>query len=75
MICAAYYGHAEAVGLLVQARADLERANIWKYTGLQMSALNGHTKALQMLIEAKADLEATDGQVSPERTRRASGYT
>ena len=67
---AASYGHTEAVGLLIQARADLERSNVDGDSPMHLSALNGHFKIVGMLIEAKANLEATNNGVSPEGGER-----
>ena len=67
---AAYYGHTEAVGLLIQARADLERSDYAGRAPIHNSAQNGHFKIVGMLIEAKANLEATNDRVSPEGGER-----
>ena len=67
---AAYYGHDEAVGLLIQARADLERSNDAGRAPIHNSGKNGHVKIVGMLIEAKANLEATNNEVSPEGGER-----
>ena len=70
MTWAAYYGHTEAVGLLIQARADLQRSDLAGDSPMHNSAINGHVKIVGMLIEAKANLEATNNEVSPEGGER-----
>ena len=56
MYAVAYNGHADALQLLLQAKADPDKASDNDgTTPMFMAAQEGHADALQLLLDAKAD--------------------
>ena len=53
---AAFKGHTECVKLLIEAKADVNKANEYGYTPLYWAALLGHTECVKLLIDAGADV-------------------
>lgn len=60
LMYASYTGFADAVRLLIKARADVNAANNHKVTALMYAAGEGYTDIVDILIEAKADVNAQD---------------
>jgi ankyrin repeat protein len=67
LIAAAHLGHAEAVKLLIAAKAPLNHVNNLGWTALMEAVVLGngganHTAALRALVEAGADVNIPDKQ-------------
>ena len=71
---AAAGGHAEQVGMLLAARADVDPVRLDSgRTPSHMAALNGHRHVLQMLADAGANLDARATRTAtPHRLRTSS---
>jgi ankyrin repeat protein len=80
LIAAAHLGHAEAVRLLIAAKAPLNHVNNLGWTALMESIVLGngganHTATLKALVEAGADVNIADRQqVTPLQHARRRGY-
>jgi ankyrin repeat protein len=80
LIAAAHLGHAEAVKLLIDAKAPLNHVNNLGWTALMESIVLGdggsrHTETLRVLLEAGADANIPDrAGVTPLAQARARGY-
>ena len=60
MLCAAEHGADRTVGLLVEARADVNRPYTRKGETALMRAVNlGHVKRVKMLLQAGSDVNET----------------
>ena len=59
---AACYGHADAVSLLLEAKAEADAASEHGWTPLHMAARNGHEPCVTKLIEGKASVHFQDLQ-------------
>ena len=53
---AAGYGHENVVGLLIELRADVNKADNGGVTPLYWAARDGHRNVVEMLINGKADV-------------------
>ena len=59
---AACYGHADSVGLLLEAKAEADAASEHGWAPLHMAARNGHEPCVTKLIEGKASVHFQDLQ-------------
>ena len=81
LIAAAHVGHAEAVKLLIAARAPLNHVNNLGWTALMEAIVLGngganHTAIVRALVEAGADVNIADRQgQTPLQHARRRGYT
>ncbi|CAM9872799.1 unnamed protein product [Ectocarpus fasciculatus] len=57
LMAAAYQGHSQVVGILLNKGADFSIVDKWGDTALITSALYGHVAVTRMLVNAGADLE------------------
>ena len=60
ILWAADNGHADVVGLLMELRADIHKANDGGETPLYRAAYNGHADVVKMLVAGKADINQAD---------------
>ena len=80
LIAAAHLGHAEAVKLLIDAKAPLNHVNNLGWTALMESIVLGngganHTATARTLVEAGADVNIADKQgATPLQHARRRGY-
>jgi ankyrin repeat protein len=80
LIAAAHLGHAEAVKLLVAAKAPLNHVNNLGWTALMEAIVlgnggAGHTATVRELVEAGADVNIADKQgATPLQHARRRGY-
>ncbi len=80
LIAAAHLGHAEAVRLLIAAKAPLNHVNNLGWTALMESIVLGnggrdHTETLRALVQAGADVNIADRQkTTPLQHARRRGY-
>jgi uncharacterized protein len=80
LIAAAHLGHAEAVKILIEAKAPLNHVNNLGWTALLESIVLGngganHTATLRALVEAGADVNIADRQGNtPLQLARRRGY-
>jgi len=80
LIAAAHLGHAEAVKLLIDAKAPLNRVNNLGWTALMEAIVLGngglnHTATVRALVEAGADVNIADKQgATPLQHARRRGY-
>jgi ankyrin repeat protein len=80
LIAAAHLGHAEAVKLLIAARAPLNHVNNIGWTALMEAIVLGnggtnHTATVRALVEAGADVNIADKQgATPLQHARRRGY-
>jgi ankyrin repeat protein len=80
LIAAAHLGHAEAVRVLIAAKAPLDHVNNLNWTALIESIVLGnggknHTDTLRALVDAGANLNIPDGSGStPLKLARNRGY-
>ena len=81
LIAAAHLGHAEAVQMLIAARAPLNHVNNLGWTALMEAIVLGnggqnHTATLRALVEAGCDVNIPDRQgITPLQHARRRGYT
>jgi ankyrin repeat protein len=81
LIAAAHLGHAEAVKMLIAARAPLNHVNRLGWTALMEAIVLGnggknHTATVRALVEAGADPNIADRQgITPLQHARRRGYT
>ena len=81
LIAAAHLGHAEAVKLLIAAKAPLNHVNNLGWTALMEAIVLGnggqnHTATLRALVEAGCDVNIADRQgITPLQHARRRGYT
>ncbi|MDF1655227.1 MAG: ankyrin repeat domain-containing protein [Coxiellaceae bacterium] len=72
---AAQEGHADVVGQLLAADADVERAFINGSTALFIAAQQGHEEVVALLLLAKADFnQAREDDVTPLSKAAENGY-
>ena len=80
LIAAAHLGHAEAVKLLIAAKAPLNHVNNLGWTALMEAIVLGnggtnHTAAVRALVEAGCDVNIADKQgTTPLQHARRRGY-
>jgi ankyrin repeat protein len=80
LIAAAHLGHAEAVKLLIDAKAPLNHVNNLGWTALMEAIVLGkgdanHTATARALVEAGADVNIADKQgATPLQHARRRGY-
>jgi len=80
LIAAAHLGHAEAVKLLIAAKAPLNHVNNLGWTALMEAVVLGnggtnHTAAVRALVEAGCDVNIADKQgTTPLQHARRRGY-
>jgi hypothetical protein len=80
LIAAAHLGHAEAVKLLIAAKAPLNHVNNLGWTALMEAVVLGnggsnHTATVRELVEAGADVNIADKQATtPLQHARRRGY-
>ena len=80
LIAAAHLGHAEAVKMLIAAKAPLNHVNNLGWTALMESVVLGsgdanHTATLRALVEAGCDVNIADKQgATPLQHARRRGY-
>jgi ankyrin repeat protein len=80
LIAAAHLGHAEAVKMLIAAKAPLNHVNNLGWTALMESIVLGnggaeHTATLKALVEAGCDVNIADRQgMTPLQHARRRGY-
>ena len=80
LIAAAHLGHAEAIKLLVDAKAPLNHVNNLGWTALMEAIVLGngglnHTATVRALVEAGADVDVADKQgATPLQHARRRGY-
>jgi uncharacterized protein len=80
LIAAAHLGHAEAVKLLIDAKAPLNHVNNLGWTALMEAIVLGngglnHTATVRALVEAGADVNVADKQgATPLQHARRRGY-
>ena len=80
LIAAAHLGHAEAVKLLIDAKAPLNHVNNLGWTALMEAIVLGngglnHTATVRALVEAGADVNIADKQgATPLQHARRRGY-
>jgi ankyrin repeat protein len=80
LIAAAHLGHAEAVKMLIAAKAPLNHVNNLGWTALMESIVLGngganHTATLRALVEAGCDVNIADRQgITPLQHARQRGY-
>ena len=80
LIAASHLGHADAVKLLVDAKAPLNHVNNLGWTALMEAIVLGnggqnHTATLRALVEAGADVNIADRQgTTPLQHARRRGY-
>jgi len=60
--CAGYFGHAEAIGALLDRRADIEVRTSFGYTPLHQAARNGHPDIVELLLGHAASIHATTAE-------------
>ena len=81
LIAAAHLGHAEAVKILIAAKAPLNHVNNLGWTALMEAIVLGsgganHTNTLKALVEAGADVNIPDRQgTTPLGHARRRGYS
>ena len=80
LIAAAHLGHAEAVRMLIAAKAPLNHVNSLGWTALMEAIVLGngganHTATVKALVEAGCDVNIADRQnVTPLQHARRRGY-
>jgi ankyrin repeat protein len=80
LIAAAHLGHAEAVKLLIAAKAPLNHVNNLGWTALMEAVVLGngdanHTATVRALVDANCDVNLADRQsVTPLQHARRRGY-
>jgi ankyrin repeat protein len=80
LIAAAHLGHAEAVKMLIAAKAPLNHVNNLGWTALMESVVLGnggadHTATLRALVEAGCDVNIADRQgITPLQHAQRRGY-
>jgi ankyrin repeat protein len=80
LIAAAHLGHAEAVELLIAAKAPLNHVNNLGWTALMEAIVLGsggakHTATVRALVEAGCDVNIADRQgITPLQHARRRGY-
>ena len=80
LIAAAHLGHAEAVKLLIEAKAPLNHVNNLGWTALMEAIVLGngglnHSATVRALVEAGADVNVADKQgATPLQHARRRGY-
>jgi ankyrin repeat protein len=80
LIAAAHLGHAEAVKMLIDAKAPLNHANNLGWTALMEAIVLGngglnHTATVRELVDAGADVNIADRQkTTPLQHARRRGY-
>jgi uncharacterized protein len=81
LIAAAHLGHADAVKMLIAARAPLNHVNNLGWTALMEAVVLGngganHTATVRALVDAGADVNVVDRQgQTPLQHARRRGYT
>ena len=65
LICAAAAGNVDMVRLLLDAQANVDKANELGVTALIWAATNCHAAATRVLIDAKAEVNVCDAVVTP----------
>ena len=58
--CAAFYGYARVIELLIVFKADLDAKDKLKTTPLQLAAKEGHVTAVEILLEHHASMTSLD---------------
>jgi ankyrin repeat protein len=80
LIAAAHLGHAEAVKMLIAAKAPLNHVNNLGWTALMEAVVlgnggSGHTASVRALVEAGCDVNIADRQgITPLQHARRRGY-
>ena len=75
LFIASHHGHLEVACLLLEARADKDKANNIGATPLVIAAESGHLEVARLLLEANADKEkATDVGATPLFLAALNGY-
>ena len=57
LIRAADNGHLEVTRLLLQSRAEVDKADIWGWTALIRAADSGHLEVTQLLLQSRAEVD------------------
>ena len=60
MDCAAFYGHATVIELLVLLKAEVDPKDKLKATPLQLAAKEGHVTAVKTLLKHNASMSSVD---------------
>lgn len=58
--CAAFYGHARVIELLVLYKANIDPKDKLKNTPLQLAAKEGHVTAVETLLKHHASMTSLD---------------
>ena len=58
--CAAFYGHARVIEVLVSLKADINAKDKLKTTPLQLAAKEGHVTAVETLLKHQASMTSLD---------------
>ncbi len=61
LTCAAYKGHVDVVGLLLNRGADIEGKDSDGWTALMCAASGGHANIINLLLDREANIENTAG--------------
>ena len=60
LIAAVRKGHNQVVRILLDAGADIERADKWSHCPLQWAVINNHYETAKLLLDAGADVNKED---------------